>query len=138
MADYINKYLCEHYADMNYTMLRSITFNEIYKKLNIDCTNVISDLQYDIKYLLKEIDIYIPELNLAVEYDGDYWHDDANTIRNYNMTNDELHSIKHELCLHAGITLLFISENRWLHYNDDVKSELDCVISERMRIMNCS
>ena len=56
----------------------------------------------------KEIDIYLHKLNLAIEYNGDYWH---NT--DYKYTN--YHYDKTMLCGHKGIRLLHIFESDWIH-----------------------
>ena len=39
----------------------------------------------------KELDIYIPSHNVAIEYDGLYWHSEQ-------FINDDYHLIKTELC----------------------------------------
>ena len=126
VADYINTYLCSHYPCSYYTMFRSIKFKKIYELLHINTNNALSD---DLKsHLLKEIDIYIPELNLAIEYDGDYWHDNSVMLTQRGLTNDDAHQIKNELCEHAGIELLFISEHDWLHDTENVKQIIADII----------
>lgn len=47
----------------------------------------------------KEIDIYIPRIKLAIEYDGSNWHKNA-----------ELDEAKNELCKNYGVELLRIRE----------------------------
>ena len=127
VADFIKNYLCKHHANMHYTMHRSIKFNKIYKNLHINAENVLSDsLQ---KHLLKEIDIYIPELNLAVEYDGDYWHNDKIMLAQRGLTNSESHAIKQSLCKQAGIKLIFITEHDWLNDNERMKQAIINVIN---------
>ena len=131
VADYIDSYLCKHYNNMNYTILRSIKFKKIYKMLSIDTNSILSDdLQ---SHLLKELDIYIPELNLAVEYDGDYWHDDEVMLNHRGITNTDAHVIKQTLCEQAGIDLIFITEHEWLHDTENVKVMIKNII---MRIIN--
>lgn len=61
----------------------------------------------------KELDIYIPSKNLAIEYDGLYWH--SNTEPNYHLD-------KTNLCNEKGIELLHIFESEWLLDQDIVKS----------------
>ena len=51
-----------------------------------------------------ELDIYLPELKLAVEYNGNYWHSSINKHKNY-------HLIKSLLCREKGIRLIYISMN---------------------------
>ena len=66
----------------------------------------------------QEIDIYIPEKKLAIEYDGLYWHsNNMNTSKTYYLDK----SLK---CEAQGIQLVHIFENEWLCKQDIVKSRL--------------
>ena len=120
VAGFIESHLCEHHADMKCSIYRSIKFRRIYEMNKINPDVVLSD---DLQaHLLKEIDIYIPELSLAVEYDGDYWHDDEIMLNSRGMTNYEAHVIKQQLCSQAGIELLIITEHYWLYDTVNVKN----------------
>ena len=131
VSDYINEYLCEHYINMNYTMLRSIKFKKIYNMKNLDPDTVLSnDLQ---AHLLKELDIYIPELNLAIEYDGDYWHNDERMLLRCGLTNIQAHSIKQELCKQADIKMVFITEHEWLRDTENVKQRIADIIDDYVK-----
>ena len=48
---------------------------ELYNKLSSIFENV--EHQFTVKNYHRVYDIYIPRLNLIVEYDGDYWHKDS-------------------------------------------------------------
>ncbi|MBR4316364.1 MAG: hypothetical protein IKP65_05310 [Alphaproteobacteria bacterium] len=48
-----------------------------------------------------ELDIYIPEKQVAIEFDGIYWHNEENKPKNY-------HLMKTELCEEKGIHLIHI------------------------------
>ena len=64
----------------------------------------------------KEIDIYIPSKNLAIECNGIYWHSElAGKTREYHLK-------KFEGCHNAGIKLLTIFENEWIYKKNIVKS----------------
>lgn len=126
VAEYINDYLISNYA-MHFNVKRSIAFREIYNSKNINVNNN-DDISKYVKSMRKEIDIYIPELSLAVEYDGDYWHNDSVMLAHRGMTNDDAHMIKQELCKQAGITLVFITEHDWLHDNEKVKRRITDMI----------
>lgn len=55
----------------------------------------------------REIDIFLPELNLAFEYNGLYWHSElAGKDRNYHVS-------KTNLCEKAGVRLVQIFEPEW-------------------------
>ncbi len=64
-----------------------------------------------------EIDIYLPDYNLAIEYNGNYWHSDEFKENNHHVqkTNE---------CLNKGIQLIHIFEDEWLLKKEIVKSRL--------------
>jgi len=62
-----------------------------------------------------ELDIYLPELNLAFEYNGLYWHSELYKEKNY-------HKNKYKMCEINNIQLIQIWEDDWLNINDVVKS----------------
>ena len=62
-----------------------------------------------------EIDIYLPKLNLAFEYNGLYWHNELNKSNNYHLQ-------KTEMCENINIQLIHIYEDDWLNKEDIVKS----------------
>lgn len=63
-----------------------------------------------------ELDIFMPKINVAIEYDGDYWHSLPDMI-----ARDQ---IKNSLCKYNGIKLIRILESRWLSDKDAIKQEL--------------
>lgn len=66
-----------------------------------------------------ELDIYIPERKLAIEFDGLYLH--SEDIGNKNAY---YHLTKTNMCEEQGIQLIHIFENEWLYKQDIVKSRL--------------
>ena len=62
----------------------------------------------------KEIDIYLPEMNLAIEFNGLYWHSEVYKDKMY-------HQEKTILCENKGIQLIHIWEDDWLDKKDIVK-----------------
>jgi len=65
-----------------------------------------------------ELDIYIPEINLAIECDGLYWHSEL------SGKSKDYHINKTNQCLKKGIQLIHIFEDEWLNKQDIVKSIL--------------
>jgi NUMOD3 motif/Protein of unknown function (DUF723) len=59
----------------------------------------------------KELDIYLPEKKLAIEYCGMYWHSHFNAED--NRTGKNKHFQKYQLCAEQGIRLLTIYEAEW-------------------------
>ena len=53
-----------------------------------------------------ELDIYIPELKLGIEFNGDYWH--QTSVQDYNKQ-----IFKTNLCESKGIRLIHIWEHEW-------------------------
>jgi very-short-patch-repair endonuclease len=62
----------------------------------------------------QELDIYIPEKKIAIEFDGNYWHSDEYKDKNY-------HRDKSLNCTNKGIRLIHIFEYEW---NDDRKKQI--------------
>lgn len=60
----------------------------------------------------KELDIYLPEHNLAIEYCGMYWH--THKTWEDERKNKHRHAEKHRLCAAKGIRLITIYEAEWL------------------------
>lgn len=66
---------------------------------------------------LLEIDVYIPEKNVAIEFDGLYWHQERRVGKKY-------HYDKTKKCLDKGVRLLHIFEDEWRDQQDIVKSKI--------------
>jgi hypothetical protein len=67
----------------------------------------------------KELDIYIPSKNIAIEYDGLYWHGE-----NVGGKDKKYHITKTDECAAKNITLIHIFEDEWVNKKDIVKSKL--------------
>jgi len=68
-----------------------------------------------------ELDIYLPDLNLAFEFNGIYWHSTKKKKNNY-------HKNKSDLCEEQNIDLIHIFENEW----DTNKSEIINIIYNKI------
>jgi very-short-patch-repair endonuclease len=62
-----------------------------------------------------ELDIYLPELKLAFEFNDIYWHNEEHKSNNYHLN-------KTEECEKQGIQLIHIWEDNWIYKQDIVKS----------------
>lgn len=67
----------------------------------------------------KELDIYIPEKEVAIEFNGMYWHSE-----NAGGKDKHYHLKKTEACEEAGIQLIHIFGNEWILKRDIVKRKL--------------
>jgi uncharacterized protein with PIN domain len=119
---------CEIHGDINVTPLyhlnsqfgckkcsnsNSVSETELSDFLNEnDVTHKIKDRE-----ILegKELDIYIPKYNLAIELNGLYWHSSEFLDKNYHMN-------KTEKCLSKNINLIHIFEDEWVNKKDIIKS----------------
>lgn len=65
----------------------------------------------------KELDVYVPELSLAIEYCGLYWHGELYKEPNYHLE-------KLKSCESVGISLITLFEDEWVKSKDKVKTHL--------------
>jgi len=70
-----------------------------------------------------ELDIYLPEYGLAIEYCGLYWHSDKIRDKNY-------HQKKYILCREKNIRLLTIFEDEWLEKKELVKTKILSILKK--------
>lgn len=63
----------------------------------------------------RELDFYLPEHNLAIEFNGLYWHCEVNKHKSYHLD-------KTLECQRKGIRLIHIWEDEWLGNQELVKS----------------
>jgi predicted nucleic acid-binding Zn-ribbon protein len=70
-----------------------------------------------------ELDIYIPSKNIAIEFDGLYWHSDM------QRKDKNYHSNKTNLCESKNIRLIHIFEDEWIYKNEIVKSKLKQILN---------
>lgn len=73
----------------------------------------------------KEIDIYLPEHKLGIEFNGLYWHSSIYKEKNYHLN-------KTEECENNGIQLLHIFEDEWINKKEIVKS----IIKSKLNIFD--
>lgn len=65
-----------------------------------------------------ELDIYIPSLNIAIEFNGVYWHSSLFRDKYYHVD-------KYLACKDKGIHLIQIFEDDWINKKDILLSRLD-------------
>lgn len=112
----------------------------IYKKeINFNCRNIIK--KPDSKFYL-ELDVYLPDLKLAIEFNGDQYHanpkfykeDDTVLIINKKVSDIwEKDRVKKELCEEKGIKLITIWENDWINNNYNTKIYVINCINQRRK-----
>ena len=75
-----------------------------------------------------ELDVFLPELNLAFEFNGLFWHNENNRKTNY-------HQMKTDECEKQGIKLRQIFEDDWLYKTQIIKSIILDNIGETTNII---
>ena len=71
----------------------------------------------------KEIDIYLPEVNIGIEFDGLYWHNQGN-LEKRGVNPKKYHLEKTIACVEKGIRLIHIFEDEWYDKRVHVESRL--------------
>lgn len=64
-----------------------------------------------------ELDIFLPGFNIAIEYNGVYWHSELLKDKSY-------HNMKMNFCVSENIKLIQIWEDDWINKKDIIKSIL--------------
>jgi len=74
-----------------------------------------------------ELDIYLPNHNLAIEFNGLYWHNETFKTKDYHLrkTTD---------CENKGIQLIHIFEDEWANNANIVKSRLSGILGQNKKI----
>jgi hypothetical protein len=85
-----------------------------------------AEIFFNTRHLVKgfEIDIYLPEYNIAIEYNGLYWHSEK------NGKLSEYHISKTKKCEEKNIQLIHIFEDEWVYKKDIVKSRLKSLLNK--------
>jgi hypothetical protein len=82
----------------------------------------------------RELDIYIPSHQLAIELNGIYWHNESRRDNKY-------HQGKTNACRAVGIKLMHIFDDEWDHKQDIVKSMICArlnAITNKVMARKCS
>ena len=79
------------------------------------CTNVVTNTKEVLR--THELDIFLPDQSLAIEYNGVYWHSSPKKASDYHVN-------KYLECKNLGIHLIQIFEDEWLRSPDVVKQRL--------------
>lgn len=113
-------------------------------KLEIEIGNFIKNnipntiLSYREQYHSKEIDIFIPDINIGIEFNGLYWHSE-NTLQ-YNNKPYNADFLKRKYFKDKGIRLIQIFEDEYKEKKDIVESRLLNIIGkckEKIYARNC-
>ena len=78
-----------------------------------------------------ELDVYVPELKVAFEYNGDYWHSDKVVTANHKNFKSarEYHLHKFNQAATNGVKLMFVKESTWKKQQDAVKAKIAAIVN---------
>lgn len=96
------------------------------------CSNKILRNDYSLIHPY-ELDIYIPDLKIAFEFNGDYWHSDEVIRERSGMSADEYHDRKVKLCADKGVDLFFVWESEWMNQRDIIEQRICKIIKQAMK-----
>jgi hypothetical protein len=80
----------------------------------------------------KEVDIYIPEKNIAIEYNGLFWHSEQLLEQNGQHKHKDF--FKYKDITAAGTTLITVYEDEWKNKQDIVKSRIAALLGVSKKI----
>lgn len=94
------------------------------------------DIQFEVSnrkilHNSKELDIFVPSHNFAIEFNGLYWH-------SANKRDTLLHLSKTEECEQNRIRLMHIFEDEWIKKKNVVKSRIKEVLGKSENIIDFS
>ena len=101
-------------------------------KLQKEIYNYIQTLTtatYNTKQIItpQELDIWIPSHNLAIECNGNYWHNEKRLEKTY-------HHNKYQKCKEKQITLIQIYETEWYHKPKQIQSYIKTKLNQNQII----
>jgi hypothetical protein len=98
--------------------------NELYEFVKGLCPDAVQS--YRSHYHDKEIDIYVPSLNLGFEYNGLYWHSESVLLHNNRSPYSDYEKHLHFQNLNTRIVQIF--EDEWTNKKEIVKSRITNIL----------
>ena len=93
---------------------------------------------YREKYHSKEIDIFVPELDLGIEFNGLYWHSESTLLSNNRSPTCDFEKSQHFES--KGIRIIQVFEDEWNNQKNIVKSRLSNIlgsVTNKIYARNC-
>lgn len=122
----ISKNLCEQFknnfinCDVNfsYRSKAEIDLSEFIQSLGIKVINNTKNIIPNV-----ELDIYLPDYNLAIEFNGLYWHSEKQgKTKNYHLD-------KTNKCLDKNIKLIHIFSDEWQEKSNIIKNRIKYILN---------
>lgn len=125
ILNYIHNYNCEDLVQLshNYSVkegeLGKLVADNTNRKVILNDRNVLNSM---------ELDVYIPELKLAFEFNGNYWHSSIYKDKKY-------HQYKTLACAKQGIRLIHVFQYEWNNNRDRVERFIKGLLNENKRVI---
>lgn len=71
-----------------------------------------------------ELDIFLPDKNLAIEYCGLFWHSESRLGKDYHLN-------KLKMCLEKGIKLITLFSNEWIGDKENTKNKILWILKDK-------
>lgn len=134
LVEYHNSHTKVKIICSNHGVFEQLPYDHLSKHGCVKCSSSVSSEEKNIdeflkKYGLKtitsstsiinpyQLDIFVSDHNLAIEYNGLYWHNETRVSNTYHLN-------KTTECEKKGIQLIHIFEDEWLFKKEIVKSRL--------------
>ena len=125
--------MCHNYKQSRYEDELIEYIKSIYDKLVIKGNRNIVLNEHSNRFL--ELDIYLPDIKLAIEFNGSYWHSDE-FIKNKNPyfnSSKEYHDYKFNKCKEKDIELIFIDEIDYIENKNKVLEHISNNIKNKCK-----
>lgn len=77
----------------------------------------------------KELDLYYPEKKIAIEFNGNYWHQESRSGKEYHLN-------KYLKCVNSGIVLVSIFEYEWNLIRDKIELYLKDLFNDKVNCLS--
>ena len=109
--------------------------SKIKEKFDLIILRNVKNLMKEISF--HEIDIYLPEIKLGIEYNGNYWHDKD---RYLNEVTNNIFECKERMkdyyAIQNGFDLIQIFEDDYLHDKENVLNFIYAEIEKKLEVLS--
>lgn len=99
---------------------------ELYQYVKEICPSAVSGFRQE--YHSKEIDIFVPDLNIGIEFNGLYWHSESVLLSNNRSPKSDYE--KQKEFNNNGIRLIQVFEDEWVNKKEIVKSRIRNILNQ--------
>lgn len=120
----IIKYSNEGTHTNNYISKREVEFRNYIKEIyDGEILNNVTNVVKNNNHRYFELDLYLPQLKIAFDFDGVYWH-------SVKFKDKYYHQRKSICCLQQGVRLAHIQEDEWVNNKEELCNKVKQLIFE--------